>query len=358
MKRYSKMCLLSLLTLAVAFFVGTLSVALGQQQKPKAAPAAQQVQESENTDYSEDEYNAYDAAKNQADPEKKSQMLFDFIAKYPKSTLMKYIEFEYQQMLDNLSAAKNYELLEVLAEKWLKTHPTDIRTIGHVADATGRLNKYDRCAECLEEIYKTQASPTLAKSIFATYQNTKNLAKQLEWADRLFKMPEFNDDYNLRWGFVAKYMESNNIPKAAEYAQLMLKSADTVKQPTQEQQEELKKKRQVAHFVIGMSGFEKDKFPEAIENFQKAIKIDPNGESSSDSYYFLAKSQDNQAAASKSQEKAEEAMNAYAKCELVKGSNATKAHDRIIEIFKALHNNQTIGIEKVYRRAKEELGIK
>jgi tetratricopeptide (TPR) repeat protein len=354
MKRYSNLCLIALFALAAACFVSALNghaIAGGQQSK--AAPAAQ-AQESENTDYSEDEYNAYDAAKKEPDLEKKSVMLFDFIAKYPKSTLMQYIDFEYRQLLDDLSAAKKYELLESLGEKWLKTHPGEVRTIGHLADAASSLKKYDKCAEYLEELYKTQPSGTMAKTIFQTYQNANNLAKQLEWVDKLFKMPEFDAEYMLRWGFVRKHMDSNNIPKAAEYAQLTLKSADLVKQPTPEQQEELKKIRQVCLHIIGISLFEKNKFNEAIAIFDKAIKI----EKYSDGYYFMGRCLDNQAAATKSQDKAEEAMNAYAKCELLKGDNAAKAKDRIIELYKAVHNNSTIGIDKVYRRAKEELGIK
>ena len=39
-------------------------------------------------------------------------------------------------------------------------------------------------------------------------------------------MPEFADDYMLRFGYVMQFSKKNNLQKAAEYAQLTLKSAD------------------------------------------------------------------------------------------------------------------------------------
>ncbi len=351
MKCYSGLCYVAFAVAAALFAFTSSPYALATDQQTADAPPAQ-VSESENTDYSEDEFNAFDALQKEPDLDKKAALLLDFVQKYPKPTsLTPSINYEYSQLLDRLSAAKKYESQASLAEKWLKIHSDDIHTVVHLADATGYLKNYDRCAECLEEIYAKQPSPSIARSLFLTYQSSNNLAKQIEWSDKLFKMPEFDNDYLLRWGFVRKYMESNNIPKAAEYAQLTLKSADLVKQPSPETRNELKKIRQVSHHVIGVNLFEKDKFEEAIAAFDKAIKI----ENYSDGYYFMGKCLDNQAARTKSQDTAEAAMSAYAKAELLGGDNASKANERITQIFRALHANSEVGKDKVYKRAQIEM---
>ncbi len=44
----------------------------------------------------------------------------------------------------------------------------------------------------------------------------------------------------------------------------------------------------------------------------------------------------------------------YAKAELQGGEIAPKAKENLEQLYKALHNNTLIGIEKVYRRAKEQ----
>lgn len=354
MKHYLKVCALPLFVFSAIFFLSAMNNrSSADDQKPTTAKVAE-VQESENTDYTEDEYYAYDAIKNETDRQKKSAKLLEFLKKYPKpTTITKSIDFEYEKLVDDLASAKNYDLLMSLAEDWMKTHAKDLHSRMHIANAADFLGNYEKCAECLEEIYKSEPSPSIAMDLFRNYVKMNNLAKQIEWSDRLFKMREFAADYNLRWDFVTKYMESKNFPKAAEYANLMLKSADLVKQPTPEQEKELIKKRRVAHFVTGFSLFEKDKCTEATAEFEKANRIEQNG----DAHYFIGSCLDKKATATKIQDIAEDAMNAYAKCELLKGDNASKARERIDQIYPALHSGSDVGKKKVYIRARKELGM-
>ena len=83
----------------------------------------------EETAYSEEEYNAYMSAANEPDYEKRGAMLFAFMEKYPKSTLMSYIKSAYENLLFVCSEEKKYEQLEPLAEKWLQLHPGDLQTM-------------------------------------------------------------------------------------------------------------------------------------------------------------------------------------------------------------------------------------
>lgn len=328
------------------FFTGAItSRAAAAEQQPKAAAAAP-AQESEETPYDEVEYGAYESATKEPDLAKRGTMLLDFIQKYPKSALMPHINSAYDGLLRECSEGKKYELLESLSEKWLKTHPNDVRTLAFVAEATNNLQKYERCAECMEEIYKMQPSPTLAKEIFAGYQKINNLAKQTEWYEKLTKMSEFDADYALRYGFVLKYMESKNAPKAAEYCVATLKSADLVKKTDAESQEAVTKVRRACNHIIGLDLMERDKFGDAIPYFQKALKAQRYGEG----YYWIGSCQERLG-----QEKVEDAILSYAKSELQSDDYSPKAKARLEQLYKALHNNTTIGIEKVYRKAKEEL---
>jgi hypothetical protein len=344
MKCYSKLFFLALLTLAAIFFTGIVTDrAIANEQQAAAGPAAQEPEE---TPYDEEEYNAYTSASKEPDLQKRGTMLLDFIKKYPKSALMSYVNADYTNLLHDCSAAKKYEVLKANAENWLKLHPNDVITLGYIADATNNLGDFDKCAECMEEIYKQQPSPTLAKDIFMMYQKTKNLSKQIEWSDRLFKLPEYEADFMLRFDFVSKYTESSNFPKAAEYAQLVLKSADLVKQPNAATQDQIRKVRHACYHVIAMNQFEKDKFAEAITAFTNAIKYERYGIG----YYYIGQCLEHL-------DKVDDAIVAYAESELVGGEAAAKAKARLEQLYKAIHNNNTTGIEKVYRKAKEELGI-
>ena len=243
MKRYTKLFLMALPALATVFFVRAFTVrAVAEEPQQKTAPGAQALEPDE-TPYDDVEYGAYEAAAKEPDFEKRGTMLLSFIQKYPKSALMKNIEYAYSSMLKELSTAQKYELLQSAAEKWLKLHPDNVVAISYVLEASRNLKNYDKCAECYEEIYQIQPSPTLAKEVFEAYKSTNNLAKQIDWANQLYKMPEYDSDYMLRFYFVSKYAESKNYPKAAEYAALALKSADLVKEPKAEDKEALSKVR-------------------------------------------------------------------------------------------------------------------
>ncbi|NLT68844.1 MAG: hypothetical protein GXX84_19820 [Acidobacteria bacterium] len=336
MKSYSKKYVTTLMGMALFFMiclVGATVQATPQEQEEQAEP-----------EYTEEEYNAYEAATKEADLLKRGEMLLAFVEKYPESKLMPYINAEYNKLLHECSEVKKYDQLESLAESWLKLHPGDMNTLLYIAAATQNLGKLERCVECMEEIYLQKPDPGLARDIFNNYVKTSNLAKQIEWAEKMFKMPEFDADFGLRWDFVKRYMESGNYPKAAEYAQLTLKSAALVKQPDANTQETLRMVHRACHHVIGMDLMEKDKFEEAIRAFRQALR----SERYDVGYFSIGQCLENQ-------QKVEEAMVEYAKAELQGGELAPKAKERLELLYKALHNDTTIGIDKKYKQAKEEL---
>jgi len=293
----------------------------------------------------EDEYNAYYAAGKETDFAKRAAMFVEFVQKYPESTLMEQINNGYMEMLKETSQGKKYELLESLAEKWLKIHPKEKEAYAFVAEAAMNLKKYDKCGECLEAIYGIQPFPSLAREIHMCYQKADNLAKQIEWADKLFKMPEFDGDYMLRYDCVMSFYKENNLPKAAEYAQLALKSADLAERPDAAAQEQLRKVRRACYHVIASNLMEKGNYAEAASAFKNAVEAEKYG----DGYYKIGLCLDNQ-------KEIEDAIVYYAAAEIMGGEDAPKAKARLEVLYKAIHNDTLIGIDKVYKRAKELTG--
>jgi|WetSurSiteA1Bulk_404760.scaffolds.fasta_scaffold27848_1 hypothetical protein len=343
MKHSAELFLFALLALAAAFIPNAVAD-LNAAETPQDKPAAQGEAQEPEPEYSEEEYNAYDAASKEADPAKRGAMLLEFMEKYPKSKLMSYIEAAYKGLLFECSNGKKYEQLEPLAEKWLKLHPDEIQTLAYIAEAAEKLGHDQKCVECLEAIYKLEPTPIMARNIFQTYQKMKNQAKVQEWAEKLFKMPEFESDFKLRYDFVLKYTDAKNYAKAAEYAKLTLQAADFVKEPDAETKEQLRKVRRACYHLMGMNSYEADKFGDAIKSLQQALKAEKYGEG----YYYIGMSL-------WKQEKVEEAMLYFARAEQQGGEIAGQAKDKLEQLYKALHNNTTIGIDKVYRKAKEEV---
>jgi tetratricopeptide (TPR) repeat protein len=342
MKCHFKMLLNALPAFAAVLFYGAATGHANtelQQQKPAVQAQAQEAE----PEYSEDEYNAYDSAAKEPDPLKRGSMLTDFVQKYPKSKLMTYVDASYKALLFDCSNNKKYPELETLAEQWLKIHPNDFDTIARVAEAAEKLGHDEKCVECLLELYKMQPTGSMAYNIAQTYKKMKNSAKYLEWAATLFKYPEYESDFKLRLDLVQLYADAKDFLKAAEYARAALKSCDLVKQPSAEIQEQLRAVRRACHDIIGRSLIEQDKFAEAISAFQEALRAEKYGEG----YYYIALCQ-------RKQDKIDDAMLSYARAELQGGEVAPKAKEQLEQLYKALHNNTLIGIEKIYKKAKEQ----
>jgi tetratricopeptide (TPR) repeat protein len=307
------------------------------------APQQKAADEEEETPYDEVEYGAYESAVKEPDFEKRGTMLLAFMDKYPKSALMVYIKSGYETLLRECSQAQKYSLLEPLAEKWLKLNPNSIQTIAYLAEAAQKLGNDLKYAQRLEQIYTADPKGSLAADILHAYSNAKSQAKIDEWTDKVLKIPEFDANFLLRFDFVKKYYESKEYGKAAEWSKLTLKSADLVKEPSNEVKEQMTKVRYVCHLTIGMKDYEDGKFNEAIRSLQLALKTEKHGEP----YYYIGMSQ-------WKQEKVEEAILSFARAELQGGDIAGQAKEKVEQLYKALHNNTTVGIEKTYRKAKEE----
>jgi len=345
MNRLAKFHLLLLLALAAAISLDPImaitdSSSASQQKAPQT-----EAQEPE-PEYSEEEYNAYELASKEPDPEKRGSLLLEFIQKYPKSKLLPYIDAAYKALLYECANSEKYAQLEPLAEKWLKLNPNDLQTLAYIAKAAEKLGHDQKYVECLEAIYnlKPSDSATIALDIFHAYKKMKNEAKCLEWGEKLLKMPEYESDFMLRYDFVQKYVEQKDFAKAAEYAHLTLKAADLVKQPDAETREKLRKIRRACYHLIGMNAYEAGRFAEAIKSLQQALKAERYGEG----YYYIGMSL-------WKMDKVEDAMLYFARAEIQGGEVAGQAKDKLEQLYKALHNNTTIGIDKVYKKAKEQI---
>jgi hypothetical protein len=86
----------------------------GAYSRSAAAQDGQQEQPGQKTTYTMPEYNAFQAANSEKDPQARIRLLDDFVAKYPNSTLMQYVYTLYYQTHNQL---KNYPKTIEYADK-------------------------------------------------------------------------------------------------------------------------------------------------------------------------------------------------------------------------------------------------
>jgi hypothetical protein len=339
MRHFSKMFFFALLALATAvLYVGTANPAYAGSNQVESV-------EEEETPYSEEEYNAYIAADQEPDFEKRGAMLLAFIEEYPESALMTYIEASYKQMLFECSESEKFQELETLAEQWKKLHPDDLQMTAYIITAANKLGHDEKYVEGLLELYEAQPTADTALYIARSYKKLNNTEKYIEWAEKALAYPEYASDFLLRYDLVQHYVGEQDYDKAAAWARKTLEAADQVKQPSAETATQLSAVRNACYHLIGISQYEAEKFADAEQSFRNALEAKGYGEG----YYYIGLCQSQQ-------DLIDDAMISLAIAERHFGGEvAPKAKEYLEKLYKALHNNTLIGIDKVYRKAKEQI---
>ncbi len=319
-----------------------------KQQKPAPAATAPGGQE-QDTEYTEEEFDAYEKADKEPDLDKKAQLLNAFIEKYPKSKLMPYIDRSYQTLMYEYNKNQNWAKLQPLAENWLKTHPDDLQAVDYAAASAYNLGQWQKFIDYGLKIYAAKPTKEYCYFLAQSYKKLGNEPKYLEWTEKSFQY--FPDNPAIRMEFVDKYAKEKNFAKAAEYAQLALKSLEQAKKPDAmpdaEWQKYVRDTKKSCHFLIGINSYEKERYPQAIQQLESALQSDKRF---GPAYYYIGLSQ-------WKLNKVDDAIDSFCKASLLKGDTQNQAKEHMEKLYKGLHNNTTIGIDKVYKRAETELGV-
>jgi tetratricopeptide (TPR) repeat protein len=307
-------------------------------------------QQEQEPQYTEEEYNAYEQAVNEPDLAKRAEALLAFLDTYPESKLKEHIVGAYERMLYDVQQAQDYEKLEWMAEKWLPLAENELRTIGYVAESAEKLGHKEKYIEYALKIFDAQPSSILAYYICEAYKGIGDNDKAMEWTLKLFEYPEFDDQFQLRYEFAQRYAGEGNLAKAAEYANLTLKSLAAAKKPEETAAADWNKATRSVkyncHWLIGQNYYSRKSYEQAIKSLEQAL----NAERHDEPYYYIGHSL-------WKLDKIEEAILSFAKAEVLDGKTSSQAKEHLVSLYKALHNQTTIGIDKVYRRAKKELGL-
>lgn len=313
-------------------------------QNPPQKKTVEQKKENPPEEYTQEEYDAYQAAADEKDPTKKAALIIAFLTKYPKSALVVNVKSLYDGLLYDVLKAGDFKMLEQLAEQWLKYNPDNLQVQAYIFDAAVKLSDYKKAVEYGERIYPQKPSAELALILYNDYEKLGNKPKKLEWHLKLIEYPEYSDNVGLLWGLVVEYADED-LPKAASYAERTLRALSTGKKPADVPEPEWRKNtREIergCYDIIGMNFYGQKKYPQALDSLQKAVKV----KCYDSGYYYIAQCYWNL-------NQLEDAHDNFAVAELLGGKMSAQAKKHCLEIYRGLHNDTTTGIDKVYKRAQ------
>jgi tetratricopeptide (TPR) repeat protein len=346
MIRTNKTLLLALLTGALA-----LPTIAWAQTKTRPKPAPAKVEEPQEP-YTEEEYDACFKATDEPDLDKRQAALIAFLEKWPQSKLKEHVVPAYKKLLYEYQQKQNYAKLIPAAEAWLKYEPDDLTTIAFIAEAAQKLGQDAKFLEYGQKLYAKNPSGDLSWWLSQSYKKTGDQAKYLIWVEKTLSDPKYKGRFDLHMEFVDKFTKEKNFAKAAEHAQMALTALEAAKKPDTTSESDWLKAvtavKRACHYIIGVNYYDKDKYNEAVQSLERCISVDPRFDWA---HYYIGLSLWKQGKL-----ETNEALLSFAKAVRLNGEASGQAKEHLEKIYRAIHNGNLTGIEKVYNRADEELG--
>jgi len=344
-----------ILLLSIPFLFTALCIPTLWAQAAAQPPAGQQKKDEVDTPYTEEEYAAYEKAVNEPDLAKRKLLIVQFMEANPKSALLSYVIPIYQQLMQQLMKnaleGKKFQDLAATAEEYLKGYPNDLYATAMAAEGYRELKNYPKFIDYGQKVFLVKPDPTIAYFLTFAFETNKDNARFMEWAQKTLNLAPDNIAYSLE--FLPKmskfYMDQKQLDRAAPLQQKLLPLLDKAVKPATTSDAEwktyLSQEKGRAWQVIGEFQFQKDKFPEAIASYQKAatyIKKNDIAYFRIGMCYWKLNDPDN-------------AIESFARAYVIEGEIAKSAYEYLEKLYKSIHNNSTVGINKVIDQAKKEI---
>jgi tetratricopeptide (TPR) repeat protein len=328
---------------------------MAQTQTKPAAQQDKKKQDEYDTPYTEEEYAAYEAATKEPDTAKRLPLLNKFLKDYPKSTLKDYIITAYKQMFQELYDKKQYALLATVAEGYLgNVDANDLVAITLAAESYRNLNNHEKYLEYGQKVFNSKPTADYAYNFAKSYETLKNEEKYIQWALKTMEMlPVQGANIPIHVELLTRLMQINaekkQLGQAAAFAQKIIPILETAPKPDATTAEAWKeytnKELSRAWSLIGESHYEKEKWKDTMAAYQKVLKYSPKNDLA---FYRIGlchwKLDD-----------PDSAIENFAVAHVINGNFTKQAYEYLERLYKALHNNTTVGLNRVLDQARKQI---
>ncbi len=305
-------------------------------------PTLAQAQE-----YTEEEYQAYQAISGEQNSAKKMDLIIAFIKERPKSTLKQHVVNEYQTIMVALQNEKNWQQTITYGRRFLDVIPDDDWTFSAMAAAYSATNNTKGFATFGEKAYASKPSAALAIAVAGAYSSLGNDAKFLQWGQKVIAQDPGNVE--ILDEMTRKYLARQDMANAVKYSNMTLKALPNAKKPDnvsdQDWKNNVNMQYATAYYAIGTNAYQTQNYSSAIKNLDQAVKYYKRNDYA---YYFLGVSY-------WQMNKLEAAMLNFAKAYLLKGAVASESKKHLEELYKNSNRGSLAGVERVVQRAQQDL---
>lgn len=296
--------------------------------------------------YTVEEYDAYQAIAAATDPGKKVDLVVKFFKTWPKSTLKPNVLGEYQKVMHDLQAKKDWSQIIAYGRK-VTGVVSDSYTLSLLTAAYQATGNDKQFVAFGEEVYAKSPSGNLAYYLAKSYQKLGNPAKFTVWAERAVKsMP---DNHEMLLELTRTYSGANRTAEAEKYANQCLKALADSGKPEQMSQGDWNKysanAKATCYYVIGYGAYTRQQFTAAEKNLESSLQYYPRNQMA---FYYLGQSY-------WQTQRLDLAMINFAKAYLMGGTAAQSAKQNLDNLYRSTHQQSLVGLDRVIAKAKAEL---
>jgi len=314
----------------------------------------------------------YESIKKEADTQKRSELLLDFLKEHPISRMLLYVATEYMECVKPHLAkndfAKTISMVEAMqallptekaiqdaqipvgVEEFRKDQliPTQASAYQVLLTAYYQSNNLPKAAEEAEKLYALSSNKALLPALADIYFKMQNWDKYLPYGQKM--LAEFPIDqpqgYTTAIQMAQVYIQKQDVASATD---LLSKVMDVYgdKVPPNTQEAQWNATRAFAYGVIASGVYAKKEYPKALELYEKVAKFEPKRE---DAHYYMGMCK-------WQTQNPEGAIGSFAKCVVLNGQLAARARQYLEQLYKARNKDTLDGLDQVLAKAKAELGM-
>jgi tetratricopeptide (TPR) repeat protein len=331
--------------------------------------AQEKISPLSNYQYSKRDLPQYETIKKEPDVQKRADALLAFVKERSISKILLYAANDYmaavKPQLDKKDYAKAISMIEAFwalvptaetvkaagipegVDEFLKDHllPTQKLLLSSLATAYYQSQNWPKAAEMAEKTYELAPDKSLLPVIADIYAKF-NVDKYLVYGQKIIAEFPMDQAYTTALQMAQIYLQKQDANSAIDMlTKVMNVYGDKV--PPNVQEAQWNATRAFAYGVFASSVYAKKEYPKALELYDKVAKLDPTRE---DAHYYIGMSkwqtQDPQGA-----------IEAFAKCVVLKKSLSQKAQGYLEQLYKARNKDTLDGLDQVLAKAKADLGV-
>lgn len=314
-----------------------------------------QNQDEQETPYTEEEYAAYKAATTDPDLAKRQTLMIQFMTDNPESKLNPYIVTAYQQLLREYFSKNQYGPLAAAAEQYLAYDPNDLVSIAMASEGYRNLGNHEKYVVFGQKVFANTPSGGDAYRLTKSFEALKKDDEYIKWANKTMELLPTSSPayYSINLELLSRmtrmYMEKRQMAKAVSTAQKLLPILSKAPKPEKASAAEWKRfirgEANHAWSLIGEWNYNREKWQASMKAYKRSIAYVRKSDLA---YYRIGlcywKLQD-----------VDNAIDNFALAYVLNGQMKKNAYGYLEQLYKALHNNTTVGMDKVINRARKAI---